>query len=188
MSYSWAFFYWMSKHDKIQKKQKYKYINTYQSDQYRLKKKSVTVSFPFCLFQVTDILVSPKYDDEETTEEEEDSDDTGKKTNALQIIFCFQEGSVSNIYPSCDLRLNIFCLSSTVYECPGLAAATRNGGGLEVRNPFFMDGELQPAATAPVSASGDGVDSKNVGKTLANKKPISQYTDLFHHQEIAGLN
>lgn len=101
--------------------------------------------------QVTDILVSPKYDDEETTEEEEDSDDT-------------------------------------VYECPGLAAATRNGGGLEVRNPFFMDGELQPAATAPVSASGDGVDSKNVGKTLANKKPISQYTDLFHHQEIAGLN
>ena len=79
------------------------------------------------------------------------------------------------------MRLNIFCLSSTVYECPGLAAATRNGGGLEVRNPFFMDGELQPAATAPVSASGDG-------KTLANKKPISQYTDLFHHQEIAGLN
>ena len=31
--------------------------------------------FPF-LFQVTDILVSPKYDDDDTTEEEEDSDDT----------------------------------------------------------------------------------------------------------------
>jgi len=104
--------------------------------------------------QVTDILVSPKYDDEETTEEEEDSDDT-------------------------------------VYECPGLAAATRNGGGLEVRNPFFMDGDLQPAAAAAAaaaSASADGADSNNGGKSLANKKPISQYTDLFHHQEIAGLN
>lgn len=80
---------------------------------------------------VTDILVSPKYDDDETTEEEEDSDDT-------------------------------------VYECPGLAATHR--GGMEVRNPFFMEGDLQPASG------------------MANKKPISQYTDLFHHQEIAGFN
>ena len=78
----------------------------------------------------------------------------------------------------------------TVYECPGLAAATRNGGGLEVRNPFFMDGDLQPAAAAAAaaSASAGGADSNNGGKSLANKKPISQYTDLFHHQEISGLN
>ena len=79
---------------------------------------------------MTDLLVSPKYDDGDTTEEE-DSDDT-------------------------------------VYECPGLAA---KGTGLEVRNPFFLEGDLQPTS----------------GR-LANKKPISQYTDLFHHQEIAGLN
>ena len=78
---------------------------------------------------MTDILVSPKYEDGDTTEEE-DSDDT-------------------------------------VYECPGLA----KGAGLEVRNPFFLDGDLQPST----------------GR-LANKKPISQYTDLFHHQEIASLN
>ena len=51
-----------------------------------------------------------------------------------------------------------------------------------------MDGDLQPAAAAAASVSAGGVDSKNGGKTLANKKPISQYTDLFHHQEIAGLN
>jgi len=80
--------------------------------------------------QVTDVLVSPKYEDGETTEEE-DSDDT-------------------------------------VYECPGLGATK----GMEVRNPFFMDGgDMQPQ-----------------GSKLANKKPISQYTDLFHHQEIVGLN
>jgi len=82
--------------------------------------------------QVTDVLVSPKYEDGETTEEE-DSDDT-------------------------------------VYECPGLGATK----GMEVRNPFFMDGrgpEIQPPSSK-----------------LANKKPISQYTDLFHHQEIVGLN
>lgn len=79
--------------------------------------------------QVTDVLVSPKYEDGETTEEE-DSDDT-------------------------------------VYECPGLGATK----GMEVRNPFFMDGgDMQPSSK------------------LANKKPISQYTDLFHHQEIVGLN
>ena len=62
----------------------------------------------------------------------------------------------------------------TVYECPGLAAAgqLRGGGGMEVRNPFFMEGDLQPTS----------------GSGLANKKPISQYADLFHHQEIAGLN
>jgi len=82
--------------------------------------------------QVTDVLVSPKYEDGETTEEE-DSDDT-------------------------------------VYECPGLGATK----GMEVRNPFFMDGagggDIQPSSK------------------LANKKPISQYTDLFHHQEIVGLN
>ena len=35
---------------------------------------------------------------------------------------------------------------------------------------FFMEGDLQPASG------------------MANKKPISQYTDLFHHQEIAGFN
>lgn len=86
--------------------------------------------------QVTDVLVSPKYDDDETTEEE-DSDDT-------------------------------------VYECPGLAATK----AMEVRNPFFLEGGaadmVQPAATTTGG--------------LANKKPISQYTDLFHHQEIIGLN
>ena len=81
-------------------------------------------------FQVTDVLVSPKYDEDETTDEE-DSDDT-------------------------------------VYECPGLAS----GSGMEVRNPFFMEGgDLHPVTNG-----------------LANKKPISQYADLFHHQEIAGLN
>jgi len=83
--------------------------------------------------QVTDILVSPKYEDGETTEEE-DSDDT-------------------------------------VYECPGLGA-TR---GMEVRNPFFMGGGAGGSNLQPTSG-------------LANKKPISQYTDLFHHQEIMGLN
>ena len=86
----------------------------------------------FVFKQVTDVLVSPKYEDGETTEEE-DSDDT-------------------------------------VYECPGLGATK----GMEVRNPFFMDGrgpEIQPPSSK-----------------LANKKPISQYTDLFHHQEIVGLN
>ena len=86
----------------------------------------------FVFKQVTDVLVSPKYEDGETTEEE-DSDDT-------------------------------------VYECPGLGATK----GMEVRNPFFMDGggsEMQPTSSK-----------------LANKKPISQYTDLFHHQEIVGLN
>jgi len=82
--------------------------------------------------QVTDVLISPKYEDGETTEEE-DSDDT-------------------------------------VYECPGLGATK----GMEVRNPFFMDG----------AGAGDMQPSSN----LANKKPISQYTDLFHHQEIVGLN
>ena len=52
---------------------------------------------------MTDVLVSPKYEDGETTEEE-DSDDT-------------------------------------VYECPGLGATK----GMEVRNPFFMDGgDMQP--------------------------------------------
>jgi len=79
--------------------------------------------------QITDTLVSPKYEDGDTTEEE-DSDDT-------------------------------------VYECPGLGATK----GMEVRNPFFLGGnEMQPNAK------------------LANKKPISQYTDLFRHQEILGLN
>lgn len=81
---------------------------------------------------MTDILVSPKYEDGETTEEE-DSDDT-------------------------------------VYECPGLGATK----GMEVRNPFYMQGNV---ASTP-----------NGGGRLANKKPISQYTDLFHHQEIVGLN
>ena len=55
----------------------------------------------------------------------------------------------------------------TVYECPGLGATK----GMEVRNPFFLEGaEIQP------------------NTKLANKKPISQYTDLFRHQEIVGLN
>ena len=58
----------------------------------------------------------------------------------------------------------------TVYECPGLGATK----GMEVRNPFFMDG-----------AGGGDIQTSS---KLANKKPISQYTDLFHHQEIVGLN
>lgn len=78
---------------------------------------------------MTDILVSPKYEDGETTEEEDSED--------------------------------------TVYECPGLGTTK----GMEVRNPFYMQGNVS-----------------NNGGRLANKKPISQYTDLFHHQEIVGLN
>lgn len=86
--------------------------------------------------QVTDVLVSPKYDDEESETEEEDSDDT-------------------------------------VYECPGLAATS--GAEMVVRNPFFMDGELQPT---PI----------NMAAMNAKKNPISQYPDLFRHQGIAGFH
>ncbi len=111
-------------------------------------------------FQVTDVLVSPKYEEGETTDEEEDSDDT-------------------------------------VYECPGLAAT--NGSEMVVRNPFFMQGELQPSpAAAPVmsaskkpllgDANGGMLPPPPGSKAPANKKPISQYTDLFHHQQIAGFN
>jgi hypothetical protein len=60
--------------------------------------------------------------------------------------------------------------------------AANNGSEMVVRNPCFMEsGDLQP--TTPKST---GTTNNTV--LLANKTPISQYSDLFHHQEIAGLN
>ena len=66
---------------------------------------------PAANVQVTDDLISPKYDDKDTNEKRDDSTESEEDDSS----------------------------DDTVYECPGLAASS--GDDIVVANPFFMPGQ-----------------------------------------------
>ena len=103
--------------------------------------------------QVTDDLISPKYDgvSDDISEEEDDSDDT-------------------------------------VYECPGLAATATAMGDMVVKNPFYLQGDLD--LDLGVGGAGRGGASGASGRgavSAADPQPISSQSSIFHHG-IKGVN
>jgi hypothetical protein len=78
---------------------------------------------PAANVQVTDDLISPKYDDKDTNEHRDDSTESEEEDSS----------------------------DDTVYECPGLAASS--GDDIVVANPFFMPGQnftpLVPTQNSP---------------------------------------
>ena len=78
---------------------------------------------PAANVQVTDDLISPKYDDKDKNDHQDDSTESEEEDSS----------------------------DDTVYECPGLAASS--GDDIVVANPFFMAGQnltpLVPTKNSP---------------------------------------
>merc|ERR1719211_709242 len=78
---------------------------------------------PAANVQITDDLISPKYDDKDTNGHRDDSTESEEEDSS----------------------------DDTVYECPGLAASS--GDDIVVANPFFMPGQnftpLVPTPNSP---------------------------------------
>ena len=76
----------------------------------------------------------------------------------------------------------------TVYECPGLAATATAMGDMVVKNPFYLQGDLD--LDLGVGGAGRGGASGASGRgavSASDPQPISSQSSIFHHG-IKGVN